>query len=64
MLDYKKTYHVIEEEDEDIFLPKLSFKTIEEAREFVKFCPNPNLLIVKTKDLRNYFLETETSKQF
>ena len=45
MLNYKLPYHVIQEKDEDTYLPKLSFKTLEEAKEFIKFAPNPNLII-------------------
>ena len=59
MLDYNLPYHVIEEEEDDVFLPKLSFKTYGEAKEFVQFCPKHNLIIVKTRELKNYFLELE-----
>jgi hypothetical protein len=60
VLDYNLPYHVIEEIEEDTFVPKLSFKTIDDAREFVKFCPKPNLIIVRTKELKHFFLERET----
>lgn len=59
MLDYKLPYHVLQEEDEEIYLAKLSFKNYEEANEFVKFAHNPNLTIVSTKELKKYFLVTE-----
>jgi SepF-like predicted cell division protein (DUF552 family) len=63
MLDYKLPYHVIQEdEDEDIYLPKLSFSTLEDAKEFINFAPHPNLIVVKTKELKNYYLEINNSK--
>ena len=54
MLDYNLPYHVIEEEEDEYFLPKLSFKTYEDAKEFVQICPKSNLIIVKTRELKNY----------
>ena len=62
VLDYKLPYHVIQEDDEEVYLPKLSFKTLEEAEEFIRFASHSNLLIVKTKDLRFYYLGTENKK--
>jgi hypothetical protein len=63
MLDYKLPYHVIQEdEDEDIYLPKLSFPTLEDAKEFINFAPHPNLIIVKTRELKNYYLGFEKRK--
>jgi len=59
MLDYKMPYHVIKEEDSDVFTPKLSFKSYEDAVEFVKFAHSPNLLIVRTKELKDYYLGLE-----
>ena len=62
MLDYELPYHVIQEEDEETFLPKLSFKTLEEAKEFVAFAHCPSLIIVKTKELNNYYLGLENKR--
>ena len=62
MLDYNLPYHVIEEEEDYTFIPKLSFKSFGEAKEFVQFCPKPNLVIVKTKELKNYYLGTKNKK--
>ena len=62
MLDYKLTYHVLQEDDDETYLPKISFKSLEEAREFIKFAPNPNLIVVTTKDLKNYFLGNQEKK--
>ncbi len=59
MLDYNMPYHVLEEEEDYTFIPKLSFKSFGEAKDFVRFCPKPNLIIVKTRELKNYFLELE-----
>lgn len=59
MLDYKYPYHIIQEEDDETYLPKLSFKTFEEAKDFIQFASNSNLIIVKTRDLKNYFLDLE-----
>lgn len=56
MLDYKLPYHVLQEDEEEIYLAKISFKNFEEATEFVKFARNPNLIIVSTKELKNYYL--------
>ena len=63
MLDYNLPYHIIQESEEDIYLPKVSFRTIAEAKEFIQFAPNPNLIIVKTRELKNYYLGLEY-KQF
>ena len=63
LLDYKLPYHVIQEEDDDTFRPKLSFKSYEDAREFIKFAPNPNLIIVKTRELKDYYLGLEYKKE-
>jgi hypothetical protein len=63
MLDYKLPYHVIQEdEDEDYYLPKLSFSALEDAKEFINFAPHPNLIIVKTRELKNYYLGFEKRK--
>ena len=59
MLDYKLPYHVIQEDDEDIYRPKLSFKNYEDAVEFIKFAHVPNLIIVTTNELKNYYLGME-----
>ncbi|MCB9208404.1 MAG: hypothetical protein H6612_07375 [Ignavibacteriales bacterium] len=64
MLDYKLPYHVIEEDEEDTYIPKLSFKTYEEAKEFIMFCPNPNLIIVKTSELKRYFLSIKNEHDY
>lgn len=50
------------EEDEDTYLPKLSFKSYDDAKEFIKFAPTPNLIIVKTQELKNYYLGLEYKK--
>ena len=62
MLDYNLPYHVIQEEDEDIYRPKLSFKTHEDAVEFIKFAHSPNLIVVKTQELKNFYLGLEYKK--
>ena len=49
----------IQESEEDIYLPKVSFRTISEAKEFIQFAPSPNLIIVKTRELKNYYLGLE-----
>lgn len=59
VLDYNLQYHVIQEEEDDSYIPKLSFTTFEEAKEFVQFAPNPNLIIATTKELKNYYLGLE-----
>lgn len=59
MLDYKLPYHVIQEEDEDIYRPKLSFNNYEDAVEFIKFAHVPDLIIVTTNELKNYYLGLE-----
>lgn len=59
VLDYNLPYHVLQEEEDYIYQSKLSFNSLEDAKEFIKFAPNPNLLIVQTEDLKNYFLATE-----
>lgn len=56
MLDYKLPYHILQEQDDDTYLPKISFRNYEEAKEFVAFAPNPNLIVVTTNELKNYFL--------
>ena len=50
---------MIQEEDEDTFRPKLSFKSYDDAVEFVKFAHSSNLIIVKTQDLKNFYLGLE-----
>ena len=62
MLDYKLPYHVLQEADEEVFIPKISFQQFEDAKEFVKFAPNPNLIIVSTKELKNYFIGLQGTK--
>ena len=62
MLDYKLPYHVLQEEEDDTFRPKLSFETLSDAKEFVKFAPSPKLIIVETKELKNYYLKVENKK--
>ncbi len=62
MLDYTLPYHVIQEEDEDTYLPKLSFKTYEDALEFIKFAHSANLIVVKTQELKNFYLGMEYKK--
>jgi hypothetical protein len=62
VLDYNLPYHIIEEEDDDAFLQKVSFRTYAEAKEFIQFAPNSNLIIVKTKDLKNYYIGLEYKK--
>ena len=59
VLDYNLPYHVIQEEEDDTYRPKLSFRTFEDAKEFVQFAPNPNLIVVKTQELKNYYLGLE-----
>ena len=56
MLDYKLPYHVLQEEDDDTYLPKISFKSYEEAKEFMAFASNKNLIVVTTSEVKNYFL--------
>ncbi len=60
MLDYKLPYHVLQEDEEEIYFAKISFKNYEEASEFIKFAHNPNLIIASTKELKNYFLVPES----
>ena len=62
MLDYKLPYHVLQEEEDDTYRPKLSFNTLEDAKEFIKFAPTPNLIIVATKELKNYYLKVVNKK--
>jgi len=62
VLDYKLPYHVIQEEDDDTFRPKLSFSTLEDAEEFVRFAPIPKLIIVKTNELKHYYLGLERKR--
>jgi len=62
VLDYKLPYHVIQEEDGDTFRPKLSFKSYDDALEFVKFAHVPDLIVVKTEDLKNFYLGLEYRK--
>ncbi|MCB9249716.1 MAG: hypothetical protein H6613_14785 [Ignavibacteriales bacterium] len=61
MLDYNLPYHIIKETEDEIYLPKVSFKTLEDAKEFVKFAPIPNLIIVKTEELKNFYLGNENN---
>ena len=56
MLDYNLPYHIIKETEDEIYHPEVSFKKLEDAKEFVKFAPIPNLIIVKTEELKDYFL--------
>lgn len=62
MLDYKLPYHVIQEAEDDAYVPKLSFASFEEAEEFVKFASIPNLIIIETKEVRDYYLKAENKK--
>lgn len=62
MLDYKLPYHVLQEEDDETYIPKISFKNYEEAKEFVAFASSPNLIVVQTKKLKNYFLGHQKNK--
>ena len=52
MLDYSMPYHLVEEDDGD-YLPKLSFETLEEALEFVKFAPGAKLQVVSSEELED-----------
>lgn len=56
MLDYNLPYHILQEEEDETFIPKISFKNYEEAKEFIAFAANSNLILVTTKELKNYFL--------
>jgi hypothetical protein len=62
VLDYKLPYHVIQEDEEETFRPKLSFKTLVDAKEFVRFASSPNLIIVKTNELKDYYIRVESKK--
>jgi len=62
VLDYNLPYHIIQEWDDETYHPKLSFKSLSEAKEFIKFAPTPKLIIVKTKELKNYYLGLEYKK--
>ena len=53
VLNYNLPYHIIEEEDGE-YCAKLSFESIEEAQEFIKFAPDKNLFIVTTEQLEDY----------
>ena len=53
MLNYSMPYHIIEEDDGD-YCPKLSFETLEEALEFIKFAPGSNLHIVTSEELEDF----------
>lgn len=52
MIDYSKPFHVIDEADGE-FKPQVSFDSIEEAIEFIKFAPG-NYIIVTTADLEDF----------
>ena len=62
VLDYNLPYHVIQEEEEDTYRPKLSFKNYEDAIEFIKFAHTPDLIVVKTQDLKKFYLGLEYKK--
>jgi hypothetical protein len=53
MLNYNYQYHIIEE-DEGEYVPKLSFPTLDEALEFLKFASGKNLMIVPTEELDDF----------
>ena len=61
MLDYNLPYHIIKETEDEIYHPEVSFKKLEDAKEFVKFAPIPNLIIVKTEELKNFYLGNENN---
>lgn len=56
MLNYKYQYHIVEE-DEGEYSVKLSFPTLEEAMEFVKFAPGKNLMVIPTEELDDFIDE-------
>lgn len=62
MLNYKLPYHVIQETEDEVYVPKLSFKSKEDAAEFIKFAPLPNLIIIKTEDVKKYYITAENNK--
>ncbi len=64
MLDYKLPYHVLQEEEDETYLPKISFKSYEEAKEFVTFASNKDLIVVTTNELKNYFLNYQKNENF
>jgi SepF-like predicted cell division protein (DUF552 family) len=47
---------VLQEEEDETYLPKISFESYEEAKEFITFASNKNLIIVTTSEVKNYFL--------
>ena len=53
MLDYTKPYPIVEEDNGD-YCPKLSFESLDEAMEFMKFAPGPNLIILTSEELEDY----------
>lgn len=53
MIDYELPYHILEEDDEGNYLPRLSFRSYEEAFEFTKFVPG-NLIIVSKSELDDF----------
>lgn len=62
MLNYKLPYHVIQETEDEVYIPKLSFSSKEDALEFIKFAPLPNLVVIKTEDLRKYYITSGNTK--
>ena len=58
MLNYGLAYHIIEEEDGEYY-PKLSFETLEEALEFMKFAPGSNLKVITSEELEDYIDDDE-----
>ena len=61
MLDYNLPYHSIKEIEDEIYHPEVSFKKLEDAKEFVKFASNAKLIIVKTEELKNFYLGNENN---
>lgn len=53
MLDYTMPYHIIEEDEGD-YVPKLSFESLEEALEFMKFAPGANLQVISSDELEDF----------
>ena len=53
MLDYSKPFHIVEDDNGD-YCPKVSFDSLEEAMEFIKFAPAPNLIVISSEELEDF----------
>lgn len=59
MLDYNLPFHILKIDENDCCHPQLSFAKFSEAKEFIKFTQQKNLVVVKTKELKNYINDLE-----